>query len=800
MKQKFLLLFLLTASLFLGKAKATETEPNNTKAQANTLALNGSNNGTIISGDVDWWSVTTTADGKLTITLSALNNSDFYAQLYDNDGITQLGLTIESYNNNPAVLNVDGLAPGKYYIKLYPYSTSTGSYTIANTLTLPTQGNDAEPNNYAKQAITLPLNGSKGGHLDYYYNQSKDNVDWYTITTNADGRLRITLSALNGADFYAQLFDNDTTTQLGNLIESYNNNPAVLNVDGLAPGKYYIKLYPYSTSFGTYTLADSLFTPAQANDLEPNNYAKQAVTLPLNSTKGGHLDYYYNHINDRADWYKVVTNADGYLRITLSALNGADFYAQLYDKDTTTQIGNSIESYANNSAVLKTDGLAAGTYYIKLTPYSNSFGTYTLADSLFTYNANDKEPDGFASQATTLPANQASTGHIDFHGNGNNDITDWWKINYTGTGNLSITYTISPHLSDGGLGDVYFYVYKDTAGATLSQTEIYGSTATATVTFSSLQKGYYYIKVFPYSTSFSAYSITPTFTQVDIATLRASSYDTAGSCSSTNSITFVAKNSSAPYTEQLYRFGVPYGNPITTDLNHKFNNLPTGSYYGIDYGDGATGNAFGKSRTIAIEPIPTGLTTTNIKSTTAKLNWNIVSCAGYFTIQYKKHTATTWTKRFTNGNINNLVIRDLVANTKYDWEVATTDSANGIVALGVYADSISFTTPLSLIADGSDDQESLTLNSGKITNIPTITPNPASSYFTIHYNTSIKDKLNATLFDVNGKAVWTSGALTADALNGKQVNVNQFGSGLYYLKITDSKGLEIANTKVAITK
>ena len=60
--------------------------------------------------------------------------------------------------------------------------------------------------------------------------------------------------------------------------------------------------------------------------------------------------------------------------------------------------------------------------------------------------------------------------------------------------------------------------------------------------------------------------------------------------------------------------------------------------------------------------------------------------------------------------------------------------------------------------------------------------------------------LVASLYDVNGKPVWTSGSINGDALNGKKVMVNQFGSGLYYLKITDAKGAMLGAAKVSITK
>src|SRR4051794_25776910 len=90
-------------------AFSTETEPNDTKSQANTLTLNGSNTGAIgTATDVDWWKVVTTSDGKLSATLAISNGLYCYAALYDNNGTTLL--TQNLTNGTSTVINQDGLA------------------------------------------------------------------------------------------------------------------------------------------------------------------------------------------------------------------------------------------------------------------------------------------------------------------------------------------------------------------------------------------------------------------------------------------------------------------------------------------------------------------------------------------------------------------------------------------------------------------------------------------------------------------------------------------------------------------
>ncbi|MBS1745238.1 MAG: fibronectin type III domain-containing protein [Bacteroidetes bacterium] len=685
-----------------------ETEPNNTTATANTVVLNGSGNGQINPvGDVDWWKITTTNDGKLDITLT--DNSDDYTKfyLYDNNGTTLLNSgTTTSHTSN--TFSTDGLAAGTYYIEFTGYNTSvdTSTYSFTNTLTPAPVANDKEPDSTRAQALTLPLNGSTTGHVGYYYNNHRDSSDWYKVTTTADGLLKFTIttepSTLNAYINYT-LYDNDGTTVLTqNYIGSNTTNS--FSIDGLAAGTYYIKMFQHNPNvdYVSYILADSLFAAPVANDKEPDSTRAQALTLPLNGSTTGHVGYYYNNHRDSSDWYKVTTTADGLLRLTIttepSTLNAYVNYI-LYDNNGTTVINqNYIGSNTTNSFSI--DGLAAGTYYIKMFQHNPNvdYVSYILADSLLEYQyAEDSsyEPNKYASQAKTILSDRSTTGHFGFYYNNLRDTTDWFKINYTGTGNLSFVLNHLPHIIDGFTDYLNFYVYKDTTASSIYQATFHSETSDI-VNLSGLSEGYYYIKITQYNPNdFEAYSLLDSFVQVDKALISINNSRTTLNSSSCgmDSITYNVSASHSPYTVRLYKNDVLYDSVITDASTVTFNGLDAGDYYATVYGDGATDSAYSKSATFTVlPPVPTSLTTSDIGVHTATLNWTKLDCANYYKIQYRAVGSTTWTVINTIGDTTKFELTGLSPYTLYTWQVASVEMTKGLTFTSAFADSVTFIT------------------------------------------------------------------------------------------------------------
>ncbi|MGI8950287.1 MAG: T9SS type A sorting domain-containing protein [Chitinophagaceae bacterium] len=384
----FLAAFALFLSANILHAQATESEPNNTPAQASTLPLNGNGSGAINpAGDVDWWKVTTNADGKFYVILNNTGNPDLKTlSLYDTAGT----ILLNSGNIGDGIggFFTDGLAQGTFYIKINgPNGTETGAYTVSDSLVPASKPNDIEPNNNINQAERLLLNDSATGHIGYYYNNQRDTADWYKVTTNVDGKLNIILNTTEDPGIAVlvvlSLYDTTGTPLLNS--SNVGNGVGGITTNGLAAGTYYIKLHVdgSSNNFGPYTLSDSLIPASKPNDIEPNNNFTEAEVLAINATTTGHIGYYYNHQRDTSDWYKLTTTNRGKLQIILDNSGNPDLITlSLYDSTGSMQLYSA--NVGDGVGGIQTDTLSVGNYFIQITGNGdpNNFGPYTLTDSL----------------------------------------------------------------------------------------------------------------------------------------------------------------------------------------------------------------------------------------------------------------------------------------------------------------------------------------------------------------------------------------------------------------------------------
>ncbi len=740
-----------------------DIEYNNTPSTALTIIQNQTLTGHIgyyynhYSDSSDWYKFTTNADGRIKLILTSHFSKWVTWQLYDFDGITEL-VSGTSYGANVSI-EKEGLQAGTYYARVT--GTNPTPYTLTDSLIVPAQANDNEPNGSKDAAINISQNQTVTGHIGYYWNHQRDSSDWYKFTTNADGKIKLILSSHFSQWVTWKLYDGNGTAELISGT-SYGTN-AHIEKEGLQAGTYYARVT--STNATPYTLTDSLIVPAQANDNENNNTKETAQTLNINTTVTGHLGYYYNGNTDEDDWYSVPVNEDGMLQITLLNHFAQWLTLTLYDNNGTTVLYNGTTYGTFN---IKKDGLATGTYYLKL--HAGTSTPYTLTDSLITYNLKtDAEPNNYASQAKTISANGTITGHSRFYYNNTRETPDWYKINYTGTDSIYFTITEEAHKDNSSYVSYTFQLYKDTAAA-----YIISKTSAASVnSFSAaaLTQGYYYVKIYATnSTDWLAYSLANSFTQVSTAQIALVKAKPGTSCTN-SSLQLKCSGSKAPYKVQLYRYNIAYGDSliIADTAASTIGNLPPGNYYATAYGDGATGSAYGTSATASLVPKPTNTNETNITATSATLNWTNKPCVKGSIVQYRIKGTTSWTTK--NIFANNITLTTLQYYTTYEWRAAAIDTGANIseLAQSAYTTIDTFKTlPLtSFVAVGGNMQA--------VHNALSVYPNPAVSITSI----GLQQTAQMIIKDASGKTIW----INKTASGNVHIDVSRWQQGIYFIQI-----------------
>lgn len=501
---------------FTPREKQTrEQEPNNDVLNANTLWLNGSGTGVMETSDIDWWKVQIDADGRLDVTIQNQGNTGrIYLQLYDSAALH----FIDSFSINTGAtgtLPTDGLGAGVYCIKLSCEQTSQSSYIISDTLIKTGGVNDPEPADI-RVVPAFTLNDTVSGHIGYYHNGTRDEIDKFKFVTDHDGNIYVTFTNNSASDtLICSLGDSSA-----GAISSVNALPGErvsFYALGLQSGTYFVRVDnwlgrgPYN-GFGFYSFTTYIDSVTHPNDIEPNDKPKQALPLPINSSTPGHIMFYYNGKWDYADWYKVVLPEDGMFKISLSSdSNRGRMYFKMYDRDAKTLLKTGSVN-ALKKADFYVDGLASGTYFIEITQRRNMMGTntYTLWDSLFTYTYvadSLKEKNNYPFKAASIFINKPIQGHVGFYYNNKRDSVDWWKLNYTdASGKLKLYLQLLPALVDNSIRSVQVQFYSDTLAAPVYSG--FFNDSTNIVTLSKLKKGLYYIKLNCVDTaSWSAYAL-----------------------------------------------------------------------------------------------------------------------------------------------------------------------------------------------------------------------------------------------------------------------------------------------------
>ncbi|MBN1540857.1 T9SS type A sorting domain-containing protein [candidate division KSB1 bacterium] len=285
---------------FGAAALQNDVEPNDTFAEANVLPLNGQKTGHIgydgrwqtnPADLVDWWQVTTVEDGRLTVTISQIEEVNLQLAIYRPDGITEI-IRQDTWGDTTS-LTINNMRNGTFFVHVYRYSNNFTPYTLQNTFVPASGNNDPEPNDSAATAAELALAKTVAGHLGYNgYRESLglDTIDWwhFTLTESTDLQIKLTQNA--AANLRMRLFKADSVTVVHNGSDTQGAGYE-MNVANAAPAKYYLSIMTYgvhdsySLSTGTPTAEPQTLSAVWGPPNPLNQW--QTFTVPLTAAQFG---------------------------------------------------------------------------------------------------------------------------------------------------------------------------------------------------------------------------------------------------------------------------------------------------------------------------------------------------------------------------------------------------------------------------------------------------------------------------------------------------------------------------------
>jgi uncharacterized protein (TIGR02145 family) len=516
MKKVILLyLFLFPACLaLLGAGGNSETEPNNTWDQANPISINSYVTGSIgIDADYeDWFVFTIPSYGQITFTAIPESTLNINIEMFDSNGTTFIkGSSVAGETGESNVLVYPNLKAGTYYLKTTRYSSTYGSYTIENVFepTAIPDGNDYEPNDTWDQAQEITINTPVTGNIGYYGSGHTDSDDWFVFTIPSYGQITFTAIPESTLNINIEMFDSNGTTFIKNSSvagETGENN--VLVYPNLKEGTYYLRTTRYSSTYGSYTI-ENLFEPTaipDGNDEEPNDTWDKAQEIFMNTPVTGNIGYYGNGHTDSDDWFVFTIPSYGQITFTAIPESTLNINIEMFDSNGTTFIkSSSVAGETGENNVLVYPNLKEGTYYLRTTRYSSTYGSYTI-ENVFEPTAipdgNDEEPNDTWDQAQEISLNTPVTGHIGFYGNGHIDINDWFSVQIDNPGEITIEVDPESTL------DISVFLYDVNGTTYLKGCDVCGGTGEITsLQYNITTAGKYYINLSRASSTYGSYTL-----------------------------------------------------------------------------------------------------------------------------------------------------------------------------------------------------------------------------------------------------------------------------------------------------
>ena len=452
----------------------------NTRATATSVAAPSSTAGTLTAGDVDYFAVTVSQAGTLTVNTSG--GTDTHGTLENATGGT---LATDDDGGSGSNFEVSAaVGAGTYYVKVRGYSGSTtGDYQLHVAFTPsgtppgpPDDGDDHGDTRSTATSVAAP--SSTAGTL------TAGDVDYFAVTVSQAGTL--TANTSGATDTHGTL-----ENAAGGTLAADDDGGSGSNFEvsaAVGAGTYYVKVRGYSGSTtGDYQLHVA-FTPSGTPPGPPDDgddhgdTRSTATSVAAPSSTAGTLTA------GDVDYFAVTVSQAGTL--TANTSGATDTHGTLENAAGGTLAADDDGGSGSNFEVSAAVG--AGTYYVKVRGYSGSTtGDYQLHVAFTPSGTPPGPPDDgddhgdTRATATSVAAPSSTAGTLTA-----GDV-DYFAVTVSQAGTLTANTS--------GATDTHGTL-ENAAGGTLAADDDGGSGSNFEVS-AAVGAGTYYVKVRGYSGS-----------------------------------------------------------------------------------------------------------------------------------------------------------------------------------------------------------------------------------------------------------------------------------------------------------
>ncbi len=147
----------------------------------------------------------------------------------------------------------------------------------------------------------------------------------------------------------------------------------------LSPGTYYIQVSGYSSSYGSYTLSYRRTPSGTTTTCNGRSTSSDTATISPTTSWQSVSDSLSSGTDTKR--YRVTVSTSGQYEFSLCSGDGGscdyDSWICLFDSNGN-QVGDDNDDFCEYASK-KTETLSPGTYYIQVSGYSSSYGSYTLS-------------------------------------------------------------------------------------------------------------------------------------------------------------------------------------------------------------------------------------------------------------------------------------------------------------------------------------------------------------------------------------------------------------------------------------